>query len=156
MPKYKTKIRVNMREIRKEFENQLSKSKAFRREVRDFVDDVYDTWHKTWDRQREGKLAKQLGIPHPYQTGNYKAHIKKKRVTLATRLGFGKLYRSGLPIGQVYNDSRVAHWIEYGTGPDKPGSRSPWGPNTPTPEFATMRKTWAKMHGKRFRVRRSR
>jgi uncharacterized protein (TIGR02266 family) len=36
----------------------------------------------------------------------------------------------------VSTDNEHAGFIEYGTGPDNPGSRSPWGPNTPTPEFA--------------------
>jgi hypothetical protein len=41
---------------------------------------------------------------------------------------------------EVYSDHENANFIEYGTGPDKPGSRSPWGPNTPTPEFAPFGK----------------
>lgn len=148
MPK---SVRVSIREIRRAFENELSVSRELRRELRDFVDDVHDEWHKQWDRDRQGKLAGELGVKHPYQTGNYKAHIKKKRIQLATRLGFNRRFFKGIPIGQVYNDSEFAHMLEYGTGPDRPGSRSPFGPNTPTPEFATMRKTWAKMSGKRWR-----
>lgn len=149
----RSSTKVNIREVRRAFENDLSASKEFRRELRDFVDDVHDAWNKTWNRQSQGKLAHEIGVNHPYQTGDYKAHIKKKRITLATRLGFNTRFFNGLPIGQVYNDSDVAHFIEYGTDSDNPGSRSPWGPNTPTPEFATMRKTWAKFLGRRYRVK---
>lgn len=137
-------VKVNIREIRKAFENETSISREFRRELKDFVDDVHDEWHDTWDRDDQGKLAQELGVNHPYQKGDYKAHIKKKRVVLATRLGFNRRFFNGIPIGQVYNDSDVAHFVEYGTDVDNPDSRSPWGPDTPTPEFATMRKTWAK------------
>lgn len=65
---------------------------------------------------------------HPYETGDYRdsIHIRRNR----NRLG---MFAFGW---EVYSDSPLANFIEFGTGVDKPGSRSPWGPDTPTPEFA--------------------
>lgn len=41
----------------------------------------------------------------------------------------------------VYNNHPNANFIEFGTNIDKPGSRSPWGPNTPTPEYGVFART---------------
>ena len=38
--------------------------------------------------------------------------------------------------------------LDNGTLPDKPGGHSPWGPDTPTPEFAPARRTTAIMSNK--------
>lgn len=76
--------------------------------------------------------APKPGPEHPYSTGEFIQSIK-------IRQGRGRLGRF-LASWEVYSDSPIANFIEFGTGPDKPGSRSPWGPNTPTPEFAPFAK----------------
>ena len=136
---------VRLRDVDAAIFDGINRSRELRREYRDFVDDVERTWKRIWDTDPRGKLATQLGTPHPYQTGNYRAHIKKKHVSRFRRIK--KHLRGGIPIGAVYNDSRVAHFIEYGTSPDGEDSKSPWGPDTPTPEFAPMRRTAARYGG---------
>lgn len=109
----------------------INSNAELRRLLRDFVDDTKETWRVVWEASG----------PHPYQTGNYVEHIKEQKRSLTQRI-FPKWSRQDpIPVGLVYNDSEVAHWVEYGTGPDKPGGHSPWGPNTPTPEFAPARRT---------------
>jgi hypothetical protein len=76
--------------------------------------------------------APKPGPGHPYATGDFVESIK-------IRQSRGRLGRF-LAAWEVYSDHENANFIEYGTGPDKPGSRSPWGPNTPTPEFAPFGK----------------
>ncbi|WAY18397.1 HK97 gp10 family phage protein [Mycolicibacterium fortuitum] len=52
----------------------------------------------------------------------------------------------GMPAWAVISRLWYFHFLEYGTGPDKPGSNSPFGPDTPTPEFAPFAKV-ARRHG---------
>ena len=82
---------------------------------------VRDTWQQIWDE------AEPVG-EHPYETGGYRESIHCEYVTSP------RLY------GIVRTTDPAAHWIEYGTGPDKKMG-SPWGPNTPTPEFAPAQRT---------------
>lgn len=135
-------VKVSLFEVDNAIFDGINNSRELRRAYRDFVDDVHDLWVRLWDLDPRGKLARETGMRHPYQTGDYKAHIKKK---MPKKYKWIKTFlKKGIPIGAVYNDSDVAHFIEYGTGPDKPGSRSPWGPRTPTDEFAPMRRTAAR------------
>lgn len=128
-------VRVSLKEIDDAIFDGIENNRELRRAYDDLVDDIHTTWVNLW----------VASGPHPYATGNYLAHIKKVKLSRYYRMRVRNyLKRYGLPIGQVYNDSPIAHFIEYGTGPDKPDSRSPWGPNTPTPEFAPMRKTYAR------------
>lgn len=125
----------------------IRSNRELKRIINRFIDDVHDTWENVWDATIEGKLAGELGIPHPYETGDYREHIKKKKMTWTQKLWVRRAIKKGLLVGVVYNDSDHAHMIEYGTTVDKPGGHSPWGPNTPTPEFSPMRRTWAIMEG---------
>lgn len=70
---------------------------------------------------------------HPYETGSYRDSIKVRQ----SRDVRGR-FVSGF---EAYSDHPNANFIEFGTGPDKPGSKSPYGPNTPTPEFAPAART---------------
>lgn len=124
----------------------ISSNRELRRIMNRFIDDVENTWKHVWDTTIMGVQEGPGPPPHTYQTGDYRAHIKKKKLSLGQKLAIKRALKKGILVGLVYNDSDVAHFIEYGTGPDKPGSRSPWGPNTPTDEFAPMRKTWALMN----------
>lgn len=125
----------------------VNSNRELRRLMNRFIDDVEETWHHVWDTAIEGIQDGPGPPPHTYETGDYGSRIKKKKLTLRQRLFIKSAIKKGILIGSVYNDSDHAHFLEYGTGPDKPGGHSPWGPNTPTPEFAPMRKTWAIMEG---------
>lgn len=133
---------VRLSEVREALFDGIDNSKELRRAYRDFIDDIEATWKHIWETDKQGALASKLGTPHPYQTGDYIAHLKKRMPRKYQRIK--NFLKSGMPIGAVYNDSDVSHFVEYGTDEDKPGSRSPWGPKTETPEFAPMRKTVAR------------
>lgn len=70
--------------------------------------------------------------PHPYATGAYQASIKVVQNRVSGRFAPGFI---------VKTDHPDAVFIEFGTGVDKPGSNSPWGPNTPTPPMYPAAKT---------------
>ncbi len=70
----------------------------------------------------------------PVDSGEYAAGI---RVTKPARGGKGQ-------IGATHWTS---HFIEDGTKADAKGSKSRFGPDTPTPEFAVMQKTAAHFGG---------
>lgn len=127
---------VKLKDIETAIFDGISNNKELRRAYNDFIDDVKEMWRLTWEADSQGVIG-----GHPYQTGDYIAHLKKRKLARGDRANLRNLLHQGIFIGMVYNDSDVAHFIEYGTGPDKPGSKSPWGPDTPTPEFAPMRKT---------------
>lgn len=126
---------ININDVDNAFFDGLNSSREIRRALNDFIDDVAATW-------------KMLS---PERTGNYKAHIKTKKLSLNQRLFIKSGMRKGMHVGTVYNDSDISHFIEYGTGPDKPGSKSPFGPDTPTPEFAPARRAAAIM-GRKFEI----
>lgn len=70
---------------------------------------------------------------HPYDTGEYRESIGVEQ----GRDVLGRFLAEFI----VITRHKDATFIEFGTGVDKPGSRSPWGPNTPTPEFAPAART---------------
>lgn len=123
-----------------DIENAIFEGIEDNRELRDALDDFVDAVHTTWVN-----IWVASG-PHPYTDGEYLAHIKKQKMSKYYRQHVRNFLRrhQGMPIGMVFNDSENSVFVEYGTGPDKPGGHSPWGPNTPTPEFAPMRKTYAR------------
>lgn len=137
-----TEVRINLRDIDDALLEGVNDSKELRQIYNDFIDDCEAVWKRVWEAS--GVMTKE-GF-HAYDTGDYIAHLKKKEIPY--RKWAKKFLFEGVPVGAVYNDSPVAHFIEYGTNVDKPGGHSPWGPNTPTPEFAPMRKTWALMNDK--------
>lgn len=127
---------VNLKDIDAAIFDGISDNKELRRAFDDLIDDVEHTWKML--------SPKPGSADHRYATGDYLAHIKKKKLSRWYRGHMKNLLRKGIPIGMVYNDSDIAHFVEYGTGPDNPDSRSPFGPDTPTPEFAPMRRTYAR------------
>jgi hypothetical protein len=138
------KVVVKLGDIDDAIMEGINSNRELRRLIRDFIDETKDTWRVVWEAS--GVETKE-GF-HAYQTGDYVAHIKEEKRSLGQRL-FPKWAKGDpIPVGIVYNDSEVAHWVEYGTLPDKPGGHSPWGPDTPTPEFAPMRRTKAIMEHK--------
>jgi hypothetical protein len=138
-------VKVSLREIDDAILDGIEDNGELRRALDDFVDDIHTTWVNIW----------VASGPHPYSTGEYLAHIKKEKLSKWYRMHVRNYLKRhmGMPIGMVYNDSPIAHFVEYGTGPDKPGGHATWigldgvrrfGPNTPTPEYAPMRKTYAR------------
>lgn len=113
------------------------RTKAFAEEVAAYWADV------AWP---ESAAAGRHGADHPYESGEYQDSIKvrQQRAPKGAKGGVGGRFLSAF---EVYSDSPNANFIEYGTGPDKPGSRSPWGPYTPTPEFAPAARTAHHYHG---------
>ena len=112
---------VNRRELKNEIGIAIRKDLAVARGTKDFAEEVRDYAKRLW---------RESG-PHPYETHEYVESIhadKKPNV-------------AGLPHWWVGTYSPHAVFIEYGTGPDKPGSKSPWGPNTPTREFGIFART---------------
>lgn len=145
---------VKLKDVETAIFDGIESNKELRRAYDDFIDDIKEMWRLVWEADMKGSLASETGVPHPYQTGDYVAHIKKRKLARGDRANLRKLLHQGIFIGMVYNDSDVAVFVEYGTSADGPGSKATWigldgqqhwGPNTPTPEFAPMRKTAAVM-----------
>lgn len=146
-------VQVNISQLDDSIFDGIDNSRELRRAFNDFIDDVEAMWKHIWEMDSQGRLAEELGVAHPYSHGRYKAHIKKIKLAKFTRIKTA--LKAGIPIGAVYNDDEVAHFVEYGTGPDKPGGHGNWfdfegnhhfSGDTPTPEFAPMRKTFAVMN----------
>lgn len=131
-------IKVKLKDVENAVFSGVGSSRELRRVFNRFMEDVEETWKLVWDSSMEGVMAKETGHPHPYQTGEYRSHIKRDKLSLRQRLFIKSTLRKGIPIGLVYNDDPKAHWIEYGTDPDNPSSESPFGPDTPTPAFEPM------------------
>lgn len=114
-----------------EIKIKVERDKEFKFKFKREAEKVHDHW--------ANKEAPSPENPHPltktgpYATGAYQASIKMRQM----RGGLGR-FMSGW---EVYTDSPIAHFIEYGTKIDNPESRSPWGRFTPTPVFAPAAKT---------------
>lgn len=108
-------------DIARELEIKVSKDLGVRRKAAAFAEEVAEHVRKEWD---------EAG-PHPYAVGDFREsiHLEKKRD------------RGRWPSWRVISNHPNANMIEFGTGWDKPDSKSPWGPYTDTPEFAPFGKT---------------
>jgi hypothetical protein len=126
----RNKVTVKLGEVETALFDGLNRSEI-RRAARDFIDDIENMWHTVWNASG----------PHPYESGVYESHIKKRDLTLRQKLFTKSSFRKGIPIGSVYNDADHSHLVEYGTDADGPGSKSPWGPDTPTPAFKIAERT---------------
>jgi len=117
---------VQVEKIKREIVAKISRDKEIKRASKKKAEEVqkYIVEHTAPSPWNPSPLTKT----GPYATGDYAASIH-------VRQGRGRLGRF-LSAWEVYSDHPNANFLEYGTGVDKPGSRSPWGPNTPTPEFA--------------------
>ncbi|GJJ22283.1 HK97 gp10 family phage protein [Mycolicibacterium mageritense] len=102
-------------EIRAEIERKIRADAEVKVKTEKHAEDVRDYWR---------------GIA-PVDSGEYAAsvHVEKRKD------------RDGLPHYWVGTRDWKAHFIEYGTGDDPDDSKSPFGPDTPTPEFAPAAKT---------------
>lgn len=84
-------------------------------------------------REKCEEIAEYWRSVSPVRSGKYAASVKVKKV------------RGGK--AKVGTDYWKAHFIEFGTGPDESDSKSPYGPDTPTPAFAPGAKTAARYGG---------
>jgi hypothetical protein len=126
-------VAVDRFKLGREIRLKISRDKTVRIRTKAFAEEVKEYWQNVAWPESGFTNPPKAGPGHPYSTGDYKDSIK-------IRQGRSRLGRF-LATFKVYTDHENANFIEYGTGPDKPGSRSPWGPNTPTPEFAPAAKT---------------
>lgn len=128
-----------MRESQRELENEIglkvSKDLQVKRGSKEFAERVVAQAKLEWRETRMGKQEGDGSPPHTYEDGHFEdsIHAEKRRERF--------LNAGWWPHWWVGSNHPLAHMLEYGTGPDKPGSKSPWGPNTPTPEFGTFAKT---------------
>lgn len=132
---------VSTTQISEALLNATSKSRYLRKAVENIIEDGAEIWRLVWDTSvtglegpRRNPLASD-GTPHPYQTGEYREHIKTEKLNLWNWAFIKKALEKDAIAGSIYNDSPVAEFVEYGTKADNPGGHSPWGPNTPTPAF---------------------
>ena len=120
--------RVSREKIKREILAKVERDEEPRRNTRKVAEEV--------KLYIQTVTAPTPGPEHPYSKGGPGSYVESI-----------KIKQSRIPKGEsgagqwlaeftVYSDHPNANFIEFGTGPDKPGSRSPWGPNTPTPEFA--------------------
>lgn len=108
------------REIRAEIEAKIKAAAELQVESKAFAEQVRDEV-RAETPVRSGKAAASV-------------HVEKRKD------------RDGLPRWWVGSRLWYFHFLEYGTGPDNPDSKSPFGPDTPTPEFAPFAKV-AHRHG---------
>lgn len=125
-----TVAKISREEIAAEIKLKVDKDPEVDEKTKAFAIEVRDYWRYTAWPQSTGNHGPGV---HPYDTHAYQESIQVKQ----NRDTSGR-FAAGY---SVFSDSPHANFIEYGTGPDKPGSRSPWGPNTPTPAFHPAAKT---------------
>ena len=108
------------REIRDEIEAKIRAAAEVRVESKAFAEKIRD----------------EVRAKTPVRTGKAAAsvHVEKRKD------------RDGLPAWWVGSRLWYFHFLEYGTKADPEDSKSPFGPDTPTPEFAPFAKV-AHEHG---------
>jgi hypothetical protein len=119
---------IDIGKLGREIELKIRAERSVKWRTKAFAEEVAQYWkHVAWPES----AARGQWPDHPYETGEYanSIHVRQQR------RGKGKFGGRFLAGFEVIADSPNANFIEFGTGVDKPGSRSPWGPNTPTPEF---------------------
>lgn len=113
--------------------DRTSSARDIEAEIRAQVqrDDQLDTANEDLAQQVKAYVQSQT----PIDTGDAVASIQIREV---------RKPRNGLPARTVYSDDPMFHMIEYGTKADPPDSKSPYGPDTPTPAFAPFGKAKAR------------
>lgn len=107
-------------DIRRELERQIGRDAEMRLKTKEAAENIRD----------------EVRAETPVNTGEAAASIHVER----------RGDRRGMPTWWVGTRLWYFHFIENGTGPDPADSHSPFGPNTPTPEFAPFAKV-AHRHG---------
>lgn len=111
---------TSSRDIQRDLEQQIRKDAQMRLKSKEVAEEVRD----------------EIRAETPVDTGKAAAsvHVEKRKD------------RRGMPAWWVGTRLWYFHFIENGTGPDKPDSKSPFGPDTPTKEYAPFAKV-AHRHG---------
>jgi hypothetical protein len=123
-------------EILNEIKVKVEKDGEFKFKFKREAEKVHDHW-VTREAPSPENLRYETIKGHaddwPYTTGAYRDSIKIRQ----SRSKLGRF----LSAYEVYTDSPIAHFIEYGTKIDNPDSRSPWGRFTPTYPYAPAART---------------
>lgn len=111
---------TSSRDIQREIELKIRKDAELLRKSKDAAEQIRD----------------EVRAETPVRTGKAAAsvHLEKRKD------------RDGMPHWAVISRLWYFHFLEYGTGDDRPGTKSTFGPDTPTPEFAPFAKV-ARRHG---------
>ena len=128
----RAKVRISRRQIEDELTLKIDRSKEVAAGGKAFATKVF--------RHLVDKEMPSAGDPdHPYATDDLKNSVKLVRNQ--TRTKTGRFRRNGRVYYTIVTDNPHAGYYEYGTGWDAPGTNSPWGRKTPTPEFAPFART---------------
>ncbi|MBU8833601.1 hypothetical protein [Mycolicibacterium goodii] len=122
----RSRVRESRVDIEAEILAQVRENAVLDTANRDLADDVKDS---------VVEFTPKPGPDHPYATGDAAGSIVVEKI---------RKPRNGLPARRVKSTDRTFHMLEYGTKADPPTSKSPFGPDTPTPAFAPFGKTKAK------------
>lgn len=120
-----TKVHIDRSKLRNEIRAKIGEDNEVPVRTKAVAIEVQTYWR---DVAWPASAARGQWPGHPYEDYNYRESIQIRR----NRSAETGRYVAGWT---VYSDAFNANFIEFGTGPDKPGSRSPWGAITPTPEF---------------------
>jgi hypothetical protein len=122
-------VPVNRREVEREIGLKLSRDPLMRRQAREEAEDIRDYAKDIAPKPGDVHPQSRTGIS--YATGDFveSIHLERRRD------------RFDLPRWWLGSNHPHVNLLEWGTGPDKPGSRSPFGSDTPTPEFGTFGRT---------------
>lgn len=127
---------VQRESLRREMSLKISHDPEVKIKTKAYAEEVAAYWR---DVAWPTAVGSKTGAGHPYETGRYRDSIKVEQ----NRTSLGR-FAAGFTV--ITRDPN-AGFIEYGTGRDKPGSRSPWGPFTETPEYAPAARTAHHFHG---------
>lgn len=132
------RTKVDRIKLRREIKLKVSKEKSIGIGTKAEALKVAEYWKRRAWPEATGSVASPPN--HPYETGSYveSIEVRQGRHAKGARGGWGGRYLSHF---EVRTDHPNANFIEFGTGIDKPGSRSPWGPFTPTPEYGPAGRT---------------
>ena len=105
---------ASLREIQREIERGVRAAAEVKVKSKDFAEQIRD----------------EIRAETPVDTGRAAASVVMEK----------RKDRNGLPSWWIGSRLSYFHFLEKGTGADKAGSKSPFGPDTPTPEFAPFAK----------------
>jgi hypothetical protein len=131
--------RVEIEKATREIIAKIAKDDEPQTRTKAFAIEVMNYWKNVAWPQAVGSVYSPPN--HPWSRGgpgSYEESFEVKRNRVGGTGPDAGRFAAGY---QVRNTSPNANFIEFGTGVDKPGSRSPWGPNTPTPEYGPARAT---------------
>jgi hypothetical protein len=124
-------------EIAREVSLKMKRDPFMRRRAKEEAEEIRDFTRSRTPGPGPGEAHADCVHEAPYATGDTRESIVLER----------RRERFSMPHWWLGSRSPIINLLEYGTGPDNPGSRSPWGPDTPTPEFGMFAQTAARYRG---------